>query len=146
ADRVARPRRRCGCAWTTRSRSWHRATSGDRDNGVVNPLRLVFAGSPAVAVPSLAALLASRHDVVTVVTREDAPVGRRRALTPTPVAAHAIAAGVPVVRTNRLDEAATAALAPLEPDLGVVVAYGGLLREPLLSMPRLGWINLHFSV
>jgi len=112
----------------------------------VSSLRLVFAGSPAVAVPSLEALLTSRHEVVTVVTREDAPVGRRRVLTPTPVAAHAAKAGVPVHRTNRLGDAATAHLTTLGPDLGVVVAYGGLLREPLLSMPRLGWINLHFSV
>lgn len=112
----------------------------------MSSLRLVFAGSPAVAVPSLEAMLASRHDVVAVVTREDAPVGRRRVLTPTPVAEHAAAAGIPVLRTNRLDDAATAAITALEPDLGVVVAYGGLVREPLLSTPRLGWINLHFSV
>lgn len=109
-------------------------------------LRLVFAGSPSAAVPSLAALLASRHEVAAVVTREDAPLGRRRTLTPTPVATQAEAAGIPVHRTNRLDAETTATLAALEPDLGVIVAYGGLLREPLLSVPRHGWINLHFSL
>lgn len=109
-------------------------------------LRIVFAGSPAVAVPSLEALLASDHDVVGVVTREDSPLGRKRIITPTPVATAAEQAGVPVVKTNRLDDAATESITALEPDLGVVVAYGGLVREPLLGTPRLGWINLHFSL
>lgn len=109
-------------------------------------LRLVFAGSPAAAVPSLEALLASRHDVVAVITREDSPHGRRGILTPTPVAAAAEAAGVEVVRANRLEGEPTEHVQTLAPDLGVIVAYGGLVREPLLSTPRLGWINLHFSV
>ncbi len=108
-------------------------------------LRLVFAGSPAAAVPSLRALLASRHEVVGVVTREDAPLGRKRVLTPTPVALAAQEAGVPVLKANRLAAVADRVLA-LRPDLGVVVAYGGLVREPLLSAPPLGWINLHFSL
>ena len=112
----------------------------------MNPLRIVFAGSPAVAVPSLDALLAGRHEVAAVLTREDAPVGRRRVLTPTPVAARAEASGIPVHKANRLDAEATAAITAVAPDLGVVVAYGALLREPLLTMPRLGWINLHFSL
>jgi len=109
-------------------------------------LRIAFAGSPAVAVPSLDALLASRHELVAVVTREDSPFGRKGTLTPTPVAARAAEAGLPVVRADRLDEAATAAILAAAPDLGVIVAYGGLVREPLLSAPRLGWINLHFSL
>ena len=109
-------------------------------------LRIAFAGSPAVAVPTLEALLASRHDVVTVVTRNDSPVGRRSALIPTPVAVRAAAAGIPLVKANRLDADATAAILAAQPDLGVIVAYGGLVREPLLSSPRLGWINLHFSL
>lgn len=109
-------------------------------------LRIVFAGSPAVAVPSLEALLASDHDVVGVVTREDSPLGRKRIITPTPVATAAEQAGVPVVKANRLDDAATESITALEPHLGVIVAYGGLVREPLLGTPRLGWINLHFSL
>lgn len=116
-----------------------------RQNRRVAPLRIVFAGSPAAAVPSLRALLASPHEVVRVVTREDAPQGRKRVLTPTPVAELAGEAGIPVVKANRLAPVADQ-LASLEPDLGVVVAYGGLIREPLLSAPRLGWINLHFSL
>ncbi|HAM26265.1 MAG TPA: methionyl-tRNA formyltransferase [Microbacteriaceae bacterium] len=107
---------------------------------------LVFAGSPAAAVPSLQALTASRHEVAAVITRDDSPQGRRRELTPTAVASAATALGLPLIRANRLAGAATDAVRDLEPDLGVIVAYGGLVREPLLSTPRLGWINLHFSL
>jgi methionyl-tRNA formyltransferase len=109
-------------------------------------MRLVFAGTPEAAVPSLLALAASAHEVATVITRTDAPLGRQRRLTPSPVARAAAERGLPVLKTNRLDAAATEAIAALEPDLGVVVAYGGLVREPLLHAPRLGWINLHFSL
>ena len=109
-------------------------------------LRLVFAGSPAAAVPSLALLAQSRHEVVSVVTREDSPQGRRGVLTPTPVTIEAESRGIPVIKANRLAGEATEAVQALAPDLGVIVAYGGLVREPLLSTPRLGWINLHFSL
>ncbi len=111
----------------------------------VPPLRIVFAGSPPAAVPSLRALLAGRHEVVAVVTREDSRQGRKRVLTPTPVAIEAEAAGVAVIRANHLGPVSDQIVA-LRPDLGVIVAYGGLVREPLLSAPRLGWINLHFSL
>jgi methionyl-tRNA formyltransferase len=67
-------------------------------------------------------------------------------LTPSPVAALAEERGIPTIRTNRLDDDATERIAALRPDLGVIVAYGGLVREPLLSTPRHGWINLHFSL
>lgn len=110
----------------------------------MTPLRLVFAGSPAAAVPSLTALLASEHDVVAVLTREDSPQGRRGVLTPTPVAD--AAGDVELIKANRLAGPATERIQQLAPDLGVIVAYGGLVREPLLSTPRLGWINLHFSL
>ncbi|MGB4138163.1 MAG: methionyl-tRNA formyltransferase [Microbacterium sp.] len=108
-------------------------------------MRLVFAGTPAAAVPTLR-LLAPRHEIVAVVTRPDAPQGRKRVLTPSPVAQAAVDLGLPVMKTARLDEAATARLTELAPDLGVIVAYGGLVREPLLSTPAHGWINLHFSL
>ncbi|NUU05549.1 methionyl-tRNA formyltransferase [Leifsonia sp. C5G2] len=108
-------------------------------------MRIVFAGTPAVAIPSLAAV-AARHEVVAVVTREDAPLGRKRVLTPSPVAEEATRLGLPVIKANRLREEVTERIAELQPDLGVVVAYGGLVREPLLSLPRLGWVNLHFSL
>ncbi|MFF2390292.1 methionyl-tRNA formyltransferase [Agromyces sp. NPDC058104] len=113
----------------------------------MNSLRLVFAGTPAPAVPSLERLVRDgRHEVVGVVTRPDAPLGRKRVMTPSPVAAAAKAHGLPVVKAARLGDEATAGIEALRPDLGVIVAYGGLVREPLLSLPRLGWINLHFSV
>ncbi|WP_221584403.1 methionyl-tRNA formyltransferase [Microbacterium sp. G2-8] len=110
------------------------------------PLRVVFAGTPDVAAPSLRALHASGVDVVGVVTRPDAPLGRKRVVTPSPVAQAAEALGIPVIRAARLDADATREILALEPDLGVIVAYGGLVREPLLSAPRHGWINLHFSL
>lgn len=109
-------------------------------------MRLVFAGTPAPAVPTLERLVAGPHEVVGVVTRPPAPLGRKRVLTPSPVAQAADRLDVPVIEAARLDDRATAALAALEPDLGVIVAYGGLVREPLLSLPEHGWINLHFSL
>lgn len=109
-------------------------------------MRIVFAGTPEPAVPSLRALAASRHDLVGVITRNDAPLGRKRVLTASPVASAATALSVPVIKTDRLDDEATAQIAALKPDLGVIVAYGGLVREPLLSLPAHGWINLHFSL
>ncbi|MGV2903902.1 methionyl-tRNA formyltransferase [Microbacterium sp. AGC62] len=108
-------------------------------------MRLVFAGTPAAAVPTLRRL-ATSHDIAAVVTRPDAPLGRRRVLTPSPVAQAAVELGLPVIKTARLDEAATAEISALQVELGVIVAYGGLVREPLLSAPTAGWINLHFSL
>ncbi len=105
----------------------------------------MFAGSPAAAVPSLRELVAGPHEVVAVITREDAPLGRKRVLTATPVAEAAVAAGIPVIKANRLAAVQDELLA-LDAELGVVVAYGGLIREPMLSAPRHGWINLHFSL
>lgn len=109
-------------------------------------MRLVFAGTPGAAVPSLRRLAASDHDLVAVVTRADAPLGRKRVLTPSPVARAAEELGLDVMKADRLDAATTEALRALQPDLGVIVAYGGLVREPLLSTPVHGWINLHFSL
>lgn len=118
-------------------------------------MRILFAGTPEFAVPSLRSLVAAGHEVVGVITREDAPVGRKRVLTPSPVATAAEELGLPVLKRNRLGEDATAWAERLGAegqgaegqgaDLGVIVAYGGLVREPLLSLPAHGWINLHFS-
>lgn len=109
-------------------------------------MRLVFAGTPQPAVPSLNALARSGHDIAAVISRRDAPLGRKRVLTPSPVAATAEALGLEVIRTDRLDDDATEQIRAHQPDLGVIVAYGGLVREPLLSTPTHGWINLHFSL
>lgn len=108
-------------------------------------MRLVFAGTPSAAVPTLRRL-ASAHDIAAVVTRPDAPLGRKRVLTPSPVAQAADELGLPVIKAAKLDDDATARIAELGVDLGVIVAYGGLVREPLLSTPAKGWINLHFSL
>ncbi|WP_194763907.1 methionyl-tRNA formyltransferase [Microbacterium sp. UFMG61] len=108
-------------------------------------MRLVFAGTPSAAVPTLRRL-AAEHDIAAVVTRPDAPMGRKRVLTPSPVAQVADELGLRLIKAARLDEAATASIAELDAELGVIVAYGGLVREPLLSTPSKGWINLHFSL
>src|SRR3954470_6724962 len=110
-------------------------------------MRLVFAGTPQVAIPSLDAIAASRHDLVAVVTRPDAPAGRGRHEERSPVGRWADANGVPLLqplkpsRTDFLE-----ALADLEPDCCPVVAYGALLPKSALDVPRHGWVNLHFSL
>ncbi len=108
-------------------------------------MRLVFAGTPAAAVPTLRAL-AARHEIAAVITRPDAPLGRRRVLTPSPVAEAAEQLSLPIIKAARLDDAVTEQIAALDASLGVIVAYGGIVREPLLSTPEKGWINLHFSL
>ncbi|GAA4713710.1 methionyl-tRNA formyltransferase [Nocardioides conyzicola] len=110
-------------------------------------MRLVFAGTPEVAVPSLDALAASRHELVGVVTRPDAPSGRGRKLTPSPVALRAEELGIPVLKPEHpRDPDFQAALRALEPDCCPVVAYGALLPQSALDIPAHGWVNLHFSV
>lgn len=108
-------------------------------------MRIVFAGTPAIAVPAFESLVQSHHEVCLAVTREDAPVGRKRILTASHVAQAAKAHHVPVLKTNRLDESALNRISSAQPDLGVVVAFGALLPEEALVIPRLGWINIHFS-
>lgn len=107
--------------------------------------RCVVAGSPAAAVPTLRRLAASDHEIAAVLTRPPTPQGRKRVLTPTPVAVAAAELGLPVVEAARVDDAVTARIAELGVDLGVIVAYGALLRRPALDAPRMGWVNLHFS-
>ena len=110
-------------------------------------MRLVFAGTPQTALPSLRAILDSRHDVVAVLTRPDAPTGRRRKLSPSPVAQVATDAGIEVLRPQRpRDPDFLVRLAEIGPDCAPVVAYGGLLPRPALDVPKHGWVNLHFSL
>jgi len=108
-------------------------------------MRLVVAGSPAAAVPTLRRLAASDHEIAAVLTRPPTPQGRKRVLTPTPVARVAEELGLPVIEAPRVDDDVTRQLVDLDVDLGVIVAYGALLRRPALDAPRHGWINLHFS-
>lgn len=116
-------------------------------------MRLVFAGTPQTAVPALEALLASRHEVVAVLTRPDAPAGRGqrgrsgRPVRPGPVAARARAAGLEVLAPRRAsDTAFLDRLRAIAPDCCPVAAYGALLPQAALDIPRHGWVNLHFSL
>ncbi|QAY71074.1 methionyl-tRNA formyltransferase [Xylanimonas protaetiae] len=109
-------------------------------------MRLLFAGTPEAAIPSLQALIASRHDVVAVLTRADAPAGRGRRLVPSPVRVAAEEAGIPVLTDVPRGEEFRAALRDLDVDAAPVVAYGHLLRTEVLAVPRHGWVNLHFSL
>ena len=111
-------------------------------------MRLVFAGTPEVAVPALDALLASgRHEVAAVVTRPDAPAGRGRRLIASPVAERAMEAGIEVLKPNRpRDEDFLTRLREIAPDCCPVVAYGALLPRVALDVPARGWVNLHFSL
>lgn len=110
-------------------------------------MRLVFAGTPEVAVPALEALLESRHEVVAVVTRPDAPSGRGRKLVASPVAERAAAAGIEILRPAKpRDPEFLARLAEIAPDCCPVVAYGALLPKAALDIPARGWVNLHFSL
>ncbi|GII76792.1 methionyl-tRNA formyltransferase [Sphaerisporangium rufum] len=111
-------------------------------------MRLVFAGTPETALPSLRLLLASpRHEVAAVVTRPDAQAGRGRRVHPSPVAELAESAGVEVLRPAKAgDPEFLDRLAAIAPDCCPVVAYGALLPQRTLEVPRLGWVNLHFSL
>jgi len=112
------------------------------------PVRLVFAGTPEPALPALRHLIDSpRHQVIAVLTRPDAPVGRHRKPEPSPVAREALARGIPLLRPARPNSPEfVAELAALAPECCAVVAYGALLRDALLAVPPHGWINLHFSL
>ena len=111
-------------------------------------MKLVFAGTPDPAVPALRALLDSgRHEVVAVVTRPDAQAGRGRRVVRSPVGALADEHGIEVLTPTRAgDPAFLARLTELAPDACPVVAYGALLPQAALDIPRLGWVNLHFSL
>jgi methionyl-tRNA formyltransferase len=110
-------------------------------------VRLVFAGTPEVAVPSLDAIAASDHDLIAVLTRPDAPAGRGRQLLRSPVGAWADERGLPVLTPARPREPEfLATLRDLAPDCVPVVAYGALVPPAALEIPAHGWINLHFSL
>jgi methionyl-tRNA formyltransferase len=110
-------------------------------------LRIVFFGTPDFAVTSLDGLIDSSHEVIAVVTQPDRPRGRGHRVSASPVKARAEAAGAPVLQPDRLrDDAFLDTIRTLAPDLGVVAAYGRLLPEVLLALPRLGMINVHASL
>ncbi len=134
---------------TAREGAVTRAQDTGPDGGPVDPvrLRLLFAGTPDAAVPSLRALLASRHEVVAVLTRPDAKAGRGRRVSRSPVGAVADEAGIPVLTPPRLSEPGFLdTLRGLAPDCCAIVAYGALVPRAALDVPRYGWVNLHFSL
>ncbi len=109
-------------------------------------MRVIFAGTPLNAAATLIALKKSGIDIVGVLTRTDATLGRKKILTQSPVAEAAQALGIPVVKANQVDEHALSQIQSLNAELGVVVAYGAFLNETALeSLPK-GWINLHYSL
>ncbi len=110
-------------------------------------MRVVFAGTPDVAVPALRAILDSAHEVVGVVSRPDAPAGRGRGVRRSPVSVLADESGVPVLTpVEPRDPDFLDQLKQLAPDVCPVVAYGALVPRKILDLPRLGWVNLHFSL
>lgn len=110
-------------------------------------MRIVFGGTPDVAIPSLDALADSRHELVAVVTRPDAPSGRGKKLAASPVAQRATELGIEVLKPQRpRDEEFVSRLTQIAPDCCPVVAYGALLPQRVLDIPRHGWVNLHFSL
>jgi len=112
-------------------------------------LKIIFAGTPANAAATLQALLQSEsglNQVVAVLTRPDAPQGRKRVMTHSAVAGVAEAAGIPVIKTKRVDQEAITAIKTFGADLGVIVAYGALLNAEALNATAKGWINVHYSL
>ena len=111
------------------------------------PLRIVFLGTPQFAVPALTQLLASRHQVVGVVTQPDRPRGRGQKVSDSPVKMVAVEHGVPLIQPDKLRHPdVTATLRSWQPDLGVVAAYGKIIPKEILELPRLGMINVHASL
>jgi len=111
------------------------------------PLRIVYFGTPAFAVPSLRALIGSRHPVVAVVSQPDRPKGRGHHVVPTPTKELALESNVAVLQPTKLrDDAFLSVIAGSRADLGVVAAYGRILPDALLAIPRLGMVNVHASL
>ena len=110
-------------------------------------MRIVFAGTTPNAVSVLRYLVeVAKHDVLAVLTREDALVGRKQTLTPSAVAEYSLSQGLNVIKANKVNAIVDEQLVALKPELGVVVAYGALLRPRTLEIPAQGWINIHFSL
>jgi methionyl-tRNA formyltransferase len=109
-------------------------------------LRILFAGTPANAAKTLEALVHSGHTIAGVLTRLDAALGRDATVSQSPVGQVAASLGIPVWKSNAVDEATLDWISKLEIDLGVIVAYGCILKKDALEIPMRGWINLHYSL
>lgn len=109
-------------------------------------MRIIFAGTPSNAAHTLDALVEAGFDVVGVLTREDAQVGRHKTLTESAVATSAKRLGIETLKANRVTDEVSSWISALDPDLGVIVAYGSILKSQVLKLPAKGWINLHYSL
>lgn len=109
-------------------------------------MRIIFAGTPSNAAHTLDALVEAGFDVVGVLTREDAQVGRHKILTESAVATSAKRHGIETMKANRVSDDVSGWISALKPDLGVIVAYGSILKSQVLELPTKGWINLHYSL
>jgi methionyl-tRNA formyltransferase len=109
-------------------------------------MRILFAGTPLNAAQTLESLLQAGFEIAGVLTRQDAAVGRAKTLTPSPVATVAERNGIPVMRANSVSEEVINWMASLNVELGVIVAYGTILRFNALSIPSRGWVNVHYSL
>jgi methionyl-tRNA formyltransferase len=109
-------------------------------------VRIVFAGTPSTAATVLRALKAASFDIALVITRPDAPLGRKQVVTESPVAIEARQLGLEVLKTSVINDEANQEIAKVNADIGVVVAYGSFLSDQTLSLLSNGWVNLHFSL
>ncbi len=109
-------------------------------------MKIIFAGTPNNAATTLEALIKAGQNVVGVLTREDAPIGRKRVMTPSPVAKIAADHNIPVIKANRISSDTNQQIANLGVDLGIAVAYGVIFKRETLDLPNSGWINLHYSL
>jgi methionyl-tRNA formyltransferase len=110
-------------------------------------MRIVFMGSPEFALPALRRLIESEHEVVAVYTQPDRPTGRGRKLAPPPVKTLALEHGIPVQQPKSISKPESVEqMRALAPDIGVIAAYGQILRQPVLDVPRLGILNVHASL
>lgn len=109
-------------------------------------MKVLFAGTPANAAEVLKGIVAAGHDVVAVLTREDAPVGRKKLMTPSAVAESAEELGIELIKANRITFEISEKILQTKADLAIVVAYGIILKQETLDLLPLGWFNLHFSM
>jgi methionyl-tRNA formyltransferase len=109
-------------------------------------MRIFFAGTPKNAADSLLSLHQAGLDIVGVLTRKDAPVGRKQIMTASPVAVQATELGIQVIKSNHFDESTIARISDFQADLGVVIAYGAFVNESGLKLFPKGWINVHYSL
>jgi methionyl-tRNA formyltransferase len=111
-----------------------------------NSMRLVFAGTPGNAASTLEALVSAGFDVIGVITRKDSKIGRNRELTESPVAAVAAQCGIETIKANSFSAEVHSWIERKSPDLGVIVAFGSILKKQTLDIPMRGWVNLHYSL